>query len=214
MGKSDIKRIQTTLEVVTDNLDDLLSAIGEGQISRAAILNRLIKNNKKLTEGYEIDLTKLTKSEESQVSISGLTPGIAVHFSGCCYPIPGDHIVGIQNATNGIAVHRSDCEILQSYSQVPETWVDLAWNRDSSKNLYIVVIKVVCLNQPGTLAVLAIEVAKYGCNIHHFKIKSRAADFFEILIDLEVKGLSQLNNIISSLRSKSCVHSVSRYIRE
>ncbi|MEQ8370774.1 MAG: bifunctional (p)ppGpp synthetase/guanosine-3',5'-bis(diphosphate) 3'-pyrophosphohydrolase, partial [Alphaproteobacteria bacterium] len=64
------------------------------------------------------------------VSLRGLIPGMAVHFAGCCHPLPGDRIVGIVTTGKGVTVHTIDCETLESYADMPERWLDVAWNMD------------------------------------------------------------------------------------
>ena len=198
------------------SVEDLFYTIGYGRISQGNIIKKISAmyslSVSKEEEDINISLPQYKKNK--QVSIKGLIPGVAVHYAPCCSPIPGDAIVGVQQSKKGIVVHVSGCEILQNYSQVPETWLDLSWDRDSSKGVYTAMLKVVCLNKPGTLAVIAIEAAKYGCNVSNFRISSRAVDFFDLFIDLEVRGVNQLSNIITALRSKDCIHSVERYIRD
>jgi GTP pyrophosphokinase len=197
------------------SLDDLFYGIGEGRISQGNILKKIsaLTSRSDLPE-KEIDILLPSHTKSPQVSIKGLIPGLAVHYAPCCSPIPGDHIIGLQQSKKGIVVHVSGCEILQNYSQVPETWLDLSWDRDSAKGMYSAVLKVVCLNKPGSLAVIAIEAAKYGCNVTNFRVMSRAADFFDLLVDLEVRGVSQLTQIIAALRSKDCIHSVERFSKD
>ncbi len=198
-----------------ENVDDFFCAIGEGRISQGNIIKKIStlgSKNDAIDKDICISLTHYQKAP--QVSIKGLIPGVAVHYAPCCSPIPGDQIVGLQQSRKGIVVHISGCEILQNYSQVPETWLDLSWDRDSAKGIYSAVLKVVCLNKPGSLAVIAIEAAKHGCNVSNFRIVNRAVDFFDLLIDLEVKGINQIMNIIASLRSKDCIHSAERFSRD
>jgi GTP pyrophosphokinase len=200
-----------------ENIDDLFCAIGEGRISQGNIVKKISTISSKtdlIDKSKGIDISLPHHQKTSQVSIKGLIPGVAVHYAPCCSPIPGDQIVGLQQSKKGIVVHISGCEILQNYSQVPETWLDLSWDRDSAKSIYSAVLKVVCLNKPGSLAVIAIEAAKHGCNVSNFRIINRAVDFFDLLIDIEVKGINQIMNIIASLRSKDCIHSAERFSRD
>ncbi len=198
-----------------NTVEDLFTTIGEGRISQNNILKKISSmHSDGNSHEDEVELSFPQQKSINQVSIKGLIPGVAVHYAPCCSPIPGDNIVGIQQVKKGIVVHISDCEVLQNYSQFPETWLDLSWDRDSAKSVYSAMLKVVCLNKPGSLAVIAIEASKYGCNISNFRISSRAPDFFDILIDVEVRGLSQLSNIKTALLSKACIHSVERFSKD
>lgn len=199
-------------------VDDLLHAVGEGAVGAENLMKQLLPGR----NAYNILKKKLSflsfgrrkfNDNDKSISIKGLIPGMAVHFADCCHPIPGDHIVGIAQTGKGITVHISDCEMLQNFSSDPEKWLDLSWDKDSSKKTYIATINAVLLHQPGSLATLTAEVAKVDANINNFKINSRSSDFFDITVDLEVKGVTHLANILAALRSQPCIHSVARYIK-
>ena len=54
---------------------------------------------------------------------------MAVHFAGCCHPLPGDRIVGIVTTGKGVTIHTIDCDTLESFAETPERWLDVAWER-------------------------------------------------------------------------------------
>lgn len=195
--------------------EEFLAALGEGTISYEQIVG-VVRNNKKRSNFIKDKLSffrSKNKTKPNKICIKGLIPGMAVHLASCCHPIPGDTIVGIVQTGKGITVHISDCETLQNYSNTPEKWIDLSWDKNDKSTVYTGTINAILLNQPGSLAVIATESQKFGANITNFKITSRSVDFFEITLDLEVKGLNHLTNVIASLRSQPCIHSVTRYIK-
>ena len=89
---------------------------------------------------------------EGGVPIQGLIPGMAMHFAGCCHPLPGDRIVGIVTTGRGVTVHTIDCDTLETYTEEPERWLDLSWNRDeASRELHAgrVHVRHVHVRRPG-----------------------------------------------------------------
>ncbi len=54
---------------------------------------------------------------------------MAVHFAGCCHPLPGDRIVGIVTTGKGVTIHTIDCETLEGFADTPERWIDVSWER-------------------------------------------------------------------------------------
>ncbi len=142
--------------------------------------------------------------------IKGLIPGMAIHFAGCCHPLPGDRIVGIVNTGKGITIHTADCEMLENFSGTPERWIDVSWEGTGDEK-YIGRIKVTLSNETGSLAKITNAIAHDQANISNLKVSGRSLDFFELQLDVEVKGLQQLNNLITGIRSLDCVHSVERY---
>ena len=136
---------------------------------------------------------------------------MSYHLAGCCSPIKGDKIVGIVTAGIGVAVHTIDCETLVSYQDAPDRWLDVSWelnsNEDIISNSRIV---VVLNNKPGSLGKVTSVIAKNNGNISNINFSVRKADFFEIIIDIEVRDANHLENIIAALRMESEVSSLER----
>ena len=197
------------------SVEDLIAAVGEGTINRVEIIQALYPNEpieRKSKNPLSLLRFKTAKPKDDNkaIPIKGLIPGMAIHFAGCCHPLPGDRIVGIANSGKGITIHTSDCDMLENFSSNPERWLDLSWE-GSFDEQYVGRIKVTLSNEPGSLANVTSKISSEGANISNLKITGRSLDFFEILLDLEVKGLQQLSNLITALRSLECVHSAERY---
>jgi GTP pyrophosphokinase len=149
------------------------------------------------------------KGGSSAVPIKGLTPGMALHYAHCCHPLPGDRIVGIVTPGKGVTIHTIDCETLESFSDMPERWLDVAWDVKLAEN-QVGRIQVTVINEPGALSSLSTVIAKNLGNILNLKITHRSADFFEMAIDVEVENLKHLSNIIAALRATPAINSVER----
>ena len=121
--------------------------------------------------------------------ITGPIPGMAVHFAGCCHPLPGDRIVGIVTTGKGVTIHTIDCETLESFADTPERWLDVAWNvSGDGGEAHVGRHQVMVANEPGSLGALSTVIGRNEGNITNLKITNRATDFFEMLIDVEVTG--------------------------
>jgi guanosine-3',5'-bis(diphosphate) 3'-pyrophosphohydrolase len=213
--------LEPLLEVYAkDTIDDVYVAIGEGTITRADVLTILFpdrkeaKDEKKSKSLLSIFRRKHKKryepDEENAIPIKGLVAGMAVHFAGCCHPLPGEKIVGIVNTGKGITIHTTDCDMLSNYSDMPERWIDVAWEKESHAGTHIGRLKVILSHETGSLATLSNTIAKDLGNICNLKITNRSSDFFEMIVDVEVKGVRHLANIIASLRAQAGIHSVER----
>ncbi len=200
-------------------VDDLIAEVGEGLISRQQVMEVVLGQRKPLpVSGVTSVLSTLSKpfrkkkeTNNAPMPIKGLVSGMAIHFAGCCHPIPGDRIVGIVTTGKGITIHTMDCETLENYSDSPERWIDVAWEKDQNDSDHIGRIKVNVSNSPAALATVTNVIARENGNISNFKITNRSMDFFEILIDIEVRDVRHLGNIIANLRSKEVVQSVERW---
>jgi GTP pyrophosphokinase len=136
---------------------------------------------------------------------------MALHFAGCCHPLPGDRIVGIVTTGKGVTIHTIDCETLENYADTPERWLDVAWSKQGDPDqAHVGRIAVTIGNEPGSLGALTTIIGKHGGNITNLKITNRSQDFFEILVDIEVQDVKHLTNIIAALRAAPSINSVDR----
>ncbi|MBM3518153.1 MAG: bifunctional (p)ppGpp synthetase/guanosine-3',5'-bis(diphosphate) 3'-pyrophosphohydrolase, partial [Alphaproteobacteria bacterium] len=195
---------------------DLFVAVGEGLLSGRQVLDAVHPSDRALGRAGRMlsfvrSRTRFGRTVNEPIPIKGLIPGVALHFAECCYPLPGDRIVGIQTSGKGVTVHTIDCETLETMSDAPERWIDVAWDGDPSRpDLRVGRILAVVANQPGSLSAVTTAIAKHHGNISNLKIASRSVDFFEFLIDIDVQDVKHLTLIIAALRAEPTVASVKR----
>ncbi len=209
---------EKALESVTHNLDcdsvdDLFVAVGEGLHTGREVVHALFppKTDGKSPKVVPLIPARSKKSSENAVPIRGLIPGMAVHFAGCCHPLPGDRIVGIVTTGKGVTIHTIDCETLGSFAETPERWLDVSWqNTGDGDHSHVGRIAVTLGNEPGSLGSLTTVIGKHAGNITNLKITNRSLDFFEIMVDIEVQDVRHLSNIIAALRATPVINSVER----
>ncbi|OJW52577.1 MAG: bifunctional (p)ppGpp synthetase/guanosine-3',5'-bis(diphosphate) 3'-pyrophosphohydrolase [Alphaproteobacteria bacterium 41-28] len=194
-------------------VEDVYAYLGEGLKTTSELIRILFPQHKpkaRLKKGVpKRELAK--KHKEEALAISGLIPGMAVHYAGCCHAVPGDHIVGIVTTGKGVTIHTSDCETLEKFMDTPERWIDVAWTGTSPEHpQHVARISLVVIHQPGTIAAITAIIARENANIINFKIKNRTQEFYEVSIDLDVKNLDHLMGIIAALRMSQRVLSVER----
>ena len=178
--------------------------MGSGSITAFSVLKKIfpeLKFNKK----------KKLQQKKQPIKLKGLTLGMSYNLAGCCSPIKGDQIVGIVTAGVGVSIHTIDCETLNSFSDFPERWLDVSWDIDKDSNQLLVSrISVTLVNKPGSLGKVTSVIAKNNGNISNIRFNTRKIDFYEIIIDIEVRDNLHLTNIIAALRLISEVSSVER----
>ena len=211
----DEKPLQATLTHFRfKSIEDLYVAVGEGVVTGHQVIAKAfpdVKVKQAKTVSLSRRRSKRDKPGEHAVPIRGLIPGMAMHFAGCCHPLPGDRIVGIVTTGKGVTIHTIDCETLETFTDSPERWLDVAWdtdNDDQSSHLGRVV--VVVNNEPGGLGTLSMVIAKNHGNISNLKITNRSLEFFEMIVDIEVHDVKHLSNIIAALRTTPVISSVER----
>jgi guanosine-3',5'-bis(diphosphate) 3'-pyrophosphohydrolase len=80
----------------------------------------------------------------------------------------------------------------------------------ASRRSHVARVNVTVVNSPGALGDLSTVIAKSGGNISNLKITERQTDFFDMLIDIEVRDVRHLTDCIAALRASSAVNTVDR----
>ena len=202
----------------SSTVDDLCASVGAGLHSAREVFNAVFPGHKG-NEREEKDKAAANlirpkpkpKGKDHPLPIRGLIPGMAVHYARCCHPLPGDRIVGIVTTGKGVTIHTIDCETLESFSDSPERWIDVAWDVGPNRpEDHVGRIALVVANEPGSLGSLSTVIGKNGGNITNLKIVTRSQDYFEMLIDVDVKDAKHLTNIMAALRATPVINSVDR----
>ncbi len=193
-------------------VEDLYVAVGEGIATGREVVNAAFPLPPD-SRNKVVPLARARKNGRpngTAVPIRGLIPGMALHFAGCCHPLPGDRIVGIVTTGKGVTIHTIDCDTLESFAAEPERWLDVAWSSEEADAAHTGRINVTIANEPGNLGSLTTTIGKEGGNISNLKITNRSTDFFEIMIDIQVTDVKQLSAIIAALRATPVINSVER----
>ncbi len=196
-----------------ETTEDLIAQIGEGLVSARETANLVFPGSRQASDKIVPLARRRAKGskEKSAIAIRGLIPGMAMHLAGCCHPLPGDRIVGIVTTGKGVTIHTIDCETLESFAEAPERWLDVAWDDGGEGQTgYTGRLDVIIDNRIGSLGALTTVIGKNEGNIINLKIVNRSTDFFEIIIDVEVKDVRHLTNIVAALRATPSISSVDR----
>ena len=199
-----------------ETVEDVYSKVGEGRLTGQEVVKAVLPKGKSdrrwpslgpLSLGW----AKKDKDRDQPIPIKGLIPGMAIHYAGCCTPLLGDRIVGIITPGKGVTIHTIDCETLESLNDSPERWIDVTWDRDTDGNEpHLGRIIVTVENKPGSLGDISTVIGKNDGNITNLRFTNRAEDFFEMTIDVEVRDVRQLTQILAVLRAQPAVNSVER----
>jgi GTP diphosphokinase / guanosine-3',5'-bis(diphosphate) 3'-diphosphatase len=192
-----------------EETDDLYATVGEGLTSAREVVNLVFPDIK--PKPAPAPRGRRRKEKSLAVPISGLIPGMAMHFAGCCHPLPGDRIVGIVTTGKGVTIHTIDCDTLEMFAEEPERWLDVAWAQDHEPvDSHVGRLRVVVANEAGSLGGLSTVIGKSAGNISNLRITNRSEDFYEMIIDVEVRDVRHLTNIITALRAQPNVDTVER----
>ncbi len=197
------------------SVEDLYAEVGEGLHTGREVIHTVFPGSRPTAKQPDkvvpIGRARKATVRDSGVPISGLIPGMAVHFARCCHPLPGDRIVGIVTTGKGVTIHTIDCPSLEPLADAPERWIDVSWNLDNAgSDRHVGRISVVVTNEPGSMGSLCTVIGKNHGNITNLKITNRSIDFFDLMVDIEVSDVRHLTNIIAALRATPAINSVDR----
>jgi GTP pyrophosphokinase len=136
------------------------------------------------------------------------TEGSVVSYAHCCYPIPGDEIVGFMSSGRGIVIHRERCRNLAEHRKHPAKWVSVNWTR-GVKGEFESEILVRTLDRVGLLAEVAGRISATHTNIEHVRV-DREGDASALAFRLKLRDRRQLAGVVRSIRTIPGVVRVSR----
>jgi GTP diphosphokinase / guanosine-3',5'-bis(diphosphate) 3'-diphosphatase len=199
--------------------DDLYVAVGNGNVGPKDVVHAAYPDLRQAPRAPRI-LPNLpsrpgrSPQKADGMPITGLVPGMVIHYAGCCHPVPGDPILGIVSTGKGVTIHTRDCPTAETFSATPDRYLDVAWDdaevAATKGGGHTGRISVIANNTPSMLASLANAAAKHDGAILNMKVTNRQQDFFEVLMDVEVRDLRHLNTVIAGLRAAGGVNQVER----
>ena len=203
--------------------DAVLAAIGHGGIREGQIVN-------KLRELYEEDHKKQLTDEEVLQEISEHKPtapskgqsaivvkgihDVAVRFSKCCNPVPGDKIVGFVTRGRGVSIHRSDCVNVINLDEenkgriIEASWVDGA--EDEKEAGFVCEINIYANDRAGLLNDVTRNFSERDINILKVNTMTSKHGIATLTISFEVKSVEDLQEICGKLQNIRGVQAVKR----
>lgn len=198
-----------------DEADDIYANIGSGHFTARDVFKTIFPGHKtepvKMpSEDFKNMAMATRPGSDKPMPIKGLIPGMAVHFARCCHPLPGDRIVGIVSTGKGVTIHTIECDTLETFADTPERWIDVSWGDAEDDTGHVGRLDIIFENKPGGLGTVTTVIGKNGGNIVNLKITNRSPDFWDLFIDISVKDVKHLSNIIAALRATPEITSVDR----
>jgi guanosine-3',5'-bis(diphosphate) 3'-pyrophosphohydrolase len=157
-------------------------------------------------------LTKKNDEDDSSASASLViagTEGMVVSYAKCCYPIPGDEVMGYLSSGRGVVIHRNTCGNLINFRKQPEKWLAVSWE-DNVDREFSSQIHVEAVNKTGLLAEVATTIADSQSNIEQVSVADRHEDCTVLTFLLTVKDRIHLAHIMRNVKNMPDVIRVSR----
>jgi GTP diphosphokinase / guanosine-3',5'-bis(diphosphate) 3'-diphosphatase len=211
------------------SIDDVMAAVGRGEMKASDVARAMYPDYKEeraaalpvpkpetgwfgLKKGKSV-MFKVpgAGNESTAIPIRGINHELPVRFAPDGGALPGDRIVGILTPGEGITIYPIQSAALQEFEDAPERWLDVRWDvEEAGAQRFPARIAVHSVNEPGTLAQIALVIAEHDGNIDNIRMTRRSPDFTELLIDLTVYDLKHLTDILGQLRAKDVVADAGR----
>ncbi|MFK8029222.1 MAG: bifunctional (p)ppGpp synthetase/guanosine-3',5'-bis(diphosphate) 3'-pyrophosphohydrolase [Gammaproteobacteria bacterium] len=146
----------------------------------------------------------------SKLMISG-TQDMVVSYAHCCYPVPGDSVMGHLSSGRGLVVHRQQCGNLAEFRKQPDKWINVTWE-PGIESQFEVAIRVEALDKVGALASVATRISNAGSNIDHVELVDNDGDASSLRFSIRVTDADHLRRVIKQIDGMPDVLLVERVI--
>ena len=202
----------------------VLAAIGHGGLKEGQILNRMQEmydndHRREMTDAEvmaEVEGNALLSRGRMQKGTSGiLVKGIhdvAVRFSKCCSPVPGDEIVGFVTRGRGISIHRTDCLNIMNLPEIDRNrLIDAEWQQtEEVSGKYFAEISIFANNRNGLLADISRALTEKEIDILSLNTRVSKQGTATIMVSFEIGGREELQRIIDKIRTIESVIDIER----
>ncbi len=191
-----------------DDLDELLEDIGLGNRMAYIVAKILVEPGSLPENKSQLDLS----NSEKPLSIRG-SEGMVISFGKCCYPIPGDPVVGHVSSGRGIVIHTDTCPNVSEVRHNPEKVLEVEWDKEVSGE-FTVELSVELEHHRGMIASLATAITAVEGNIEKISMVEQDSRCSIVQLLLSVRDRVHLAKIIKRLRVIKGVHSIIRRRRD
>ncbi|MRN37641.1 bifunctional (p)ppGpp synthetase/guanosine-3',5'-bis(diphosphate) 3'-pyrophosphohydrolase [Neisseria sp. N95_16] len=194
-------------------LDDLYTAIGQGEISPRAIQKACGTLNEPppvpVDETTIVKQSKIKKGGKNGVLIDG-EDGLLTTLAKCCKPAPPDDIIGFVTRERGISVHRKTCPSFQHLAeQSPDKVLNASWAALQEGQVFAVDVEIRAQDRNGLLRDVSDALARHKLNVTAVQTQSRDLEA-SMRFTLEVRQVNDLPRVLASLTDVKGVLSVTR----
>ena len=204
--------------------DAVLAAIGHGGLKEGQVINRM-------QELYDKDHPKILSNEEvlesvaennqnkpvlmrpqSSIVVKGIHD-VAVRFSKCCSPVPGDEIVGFVTRGRGVSIHRTDCINVINLPEIERArLIDAEWQKgaEEDKGQFLAEITIYANNRNGLLADITRIMTEKNIDINALNTRTNKQGIATLSMAFSISGREELKSVVEKLRAVDGVIDIER----
>ena len=202
-----------------------LATVGHGGLKEGQMINKMLDEFRKdhpiqMTDEQMLESISAENKDKavpvkskSGIVVKGLYD-VAVHFSKCCSPVPGDEIVGFVTRGRGVSIHRTDCINVMNLSEMEQArLIDAEWQQGAAEGgngVYLAEIKIFGNNRTGLLVDITKLFTERGIDISSINSKTSKQGIATISIAFGIKGKEELTSLIDKVRQVESVIDIER----
>lgn len=194
--------------------DSLIAAVGHGGMKEGQIVNKLYDEYKRdhpevitdedIMNNINSETAKdIQRSSKSGVIVEGMDD-VAVRFSKCCTPVPGDEIVGFVTRGRGVSIHRTDCVNIINLPTMDATrLVEASWAENATEisGKYMTEIVIYAHNRVGILADISKIFTEVDIDVDSINSRTSKAEIATITMSFGIHTIEELNKLITKIKN-------------
>ncbi len=205
--------------------DSVLASIGHGGLKEGQVINKMLDErdkkmkkevtDKNILDGIEEMSAKapVSRKSKSGIVVKGIHD-VAVRFSRCCSPVPGDEIVGFVTRGRGVSLHRTDCiNIIHLPEDERVRLIDAEWEQlesDGGKERYSTEIQIFANNRIGMFVDISKVFTERQIDITSMNVRTSKQGKATIIMTFDIHGIAELNRLTDKLRQIEGVLDIER----
>ena len=203
--------------------DAVLAAVGHGGLKEGQIINKILElsetehkrnitDEEVLAAVAESNVTPQVSGTDNAIIVKGVHD-VAVRFSKCCNPVPGDDICGFVTRGRGVSIHRRDCvNVIKMQEEDRTRLIEAKWQAESSESggKYAATIKIFANNRSGLLADVSRALTEKGIDIISMNTRTSKQGLATMETSFQVSSRDQLREIVDKIRQIDSVIDIER----
>jgi GTP pyrophosphokinase len=217
LKQANLKKDEIDLKAIAksfgyNDIADLFSALGHGDVSAQQVINRLAPEKpeaEKKDESFIKKFLNRARGSAKGVRVQGID-NLLIHFGKCCQPVPGDRILGFVTQGQGVVIHRSDCRNILKHMENPERNIEVEWDVDADQSKrFIVRLHMLGEDRKHFLRDVSESISQTDTNIVSVEMRAQDAMVHSNII-VEVENLQHLTRVINKISKVKGVITVER----
>ena len=194
-------------ELELGSKEELLISIGRGKYPMHYIINRFL-----VKQGLEVEMHEAPDEDEDGLEVSSdIIIGaekMKTTLGRCCYPLPGESIIGYLSQRHGMVIHQVDCANVENYKKHEDRWIPLAWSK-KARGDFPVQLTLIAKNRRGAIASVSAKVTEMNLDFGEFTSEPMSDEIVKIRFVVDVHDRKHLADIMRELRLLPMVERVS-----